>query len=77
MCPYSIKLSFTFRAAAKQICTNVFMAWVGVQYNYEMNVSNTTVHVVHLVANKENGKQGLEIEKESHPCLLLLADCPC
>ena len=47
-----------------------------------MNISNRTVHVVHLVTNihKENGKQGLEVEKESHPCLLLLlhlADCPC
>ena len=27
-----LKLSFAFRAAAKQICTNVFVAWVGVQY---------------------------------------------
>ena len=37
MCPYSIKLSFTFRAAVKEICIPTFL-WPGSRVVYEMNI---------------------------------------
>ena len=72
MCPYSIKLSFTFRAAVKEIYIPTFL-WLGSRVVYVMR----TVHVVHLVANMHSQRKcmlGLEIQKGSHPCLLLLLE---